>query len=153
MLTGIHIDRRLPHEATSAAEARAALQPLARVHDPDTFETLRLLTSEVVANSVRHGTGEDVGEIELSIDATRERIRVDVSDGGRGFEWRERAEGADQGSGWGLHLVQVLSDRWGTERDGGMRVWFELVDSGAFAPAVRELNGRAAAGVGVRMAA
>ncbi len=153
MPTGIHIDRRLTHGAASVGDARDALQPLERAIDPDTFETLRLLVSEAVTNSVRHGTDEDEGAIELSIDASRRRIRVDVSDGGAGFEFKPRAEDADQASGWGLHLVQVLSDRWGTERDEGMRVWFELVDSGAFAPAARELNGRAAAGVGVRTAA
>ena len=130
--SGIHIDCRLAHEATSVTEARAALRALEGAVDPNTFETLRLLVSEVVTNSVRHGTNESSDEIELSVDASRERIRIEVSDAGPGFNPAAREEDADQGSGWGLHLIDVLSDRWGTDLNGRMRVWFELVDSGAW---------------------
>ncbi len=139
---GIEIKRRLPHEATSVAKARRALRPLERRLDPDTFETLRLLVSELVTNSVRHGLGENSEEIELTVRASRATIRVEVADGGAGFDASPRAEGQDEGSGWGLHLLETLSDRWGTERNGRMRVWFELVDSGAFTVR-RELSGRA----------
>jgi len=130
---GINIERRLPHEAASVDKARHALRPLANAFDPNTFETLRLLVSELVTNSVRHGTGEGSEDLELSVWATRERIRVEVSDDGAGFAPVPRAGNADQESGWGLHLVEALSDRWGTDRNGWMHVWFELIDSGAFA--------------------
>jgi anti-sigma regulatory factor (Ser/Thr protein kinase) len=131
---GINIDHRLPHEATSIAKARGCLDPLENALDPHTFETLRLLVSELVTNSVRYGAGEDSKDLELSVRATRERIWVEVSDNGPGFTPAPREEDADQGSGWGLHLVELLSDDWGTESNGWMRVWFELIDSGAFAP-------------------
>ncbi|MBA3422263.1 MAG: ATP-binding protein [Thermoleophilaceae bacterium] len=89
--------------------------------------TLRLLVSELVANSVRHSRPErSPGEIELLVSTSPETVRVEVVDGGRGFVVGPRVVGQDQGSGWGLHLVDTLSDRWGTERDGGMRIWFEL---------------------------
>ncbi len=129
---GIEIDSRLPQEPTSVAKARRALEPLKRRLDPDAFETLRLLVSELVINSVLHGRAENSGEIALAVRASRGRIRVEVADAGEGFEASPRSELQDNGSGWGLHLVETLSDRWGTERDGHM-VWFELVDSGAFA--------------------
>jgi len=130
---GIKIERRLPHEAASVDQARRALKPLESAFDPDTFETLRLLVSELVTNGVRHATREGSGDLELSVCATREKIRVEVSDDGEGFEPAPREADADQGSGWGLHLVEALSDQWGTHRNGWMLVWFELVDSGAFA--------------------
>ena len=130
---GIEIEIRLPQEPTSVAKARRTLEPLEPRLDPDTFETLRLLVSELVTNSVRHGRAENSVEIELAVRASREKIRVEVADAGPGFEASPRAELQDNGSGWGLHFVETLSDRWGTERDGRMRVWFELVDSGAFA--------------------
>ncbi len=114
------------------AEARRALEPLEPHLDPNTFGTLTLLVSELVTNSVRHGQAEESDELELSVRASREKIRVEVADGGAGFEASPRAEGQDKGSGWGLHLLETLSDRWGTEQNGRMRVWFELVDSGAF---------------------
>jgi anti-sigma regulatory factor (Ser/Thr protein kinase) len=100
--------------------------------DVDTFGTLRLLVSELVTNSVRHGGGEQPHEIRLAVSASRERIRVEVADAGSGFKARPRRDGQDEGSGWGLHLVETLSDRWGSERNGRVCVWFELVDSGWF---------------------
>lgn len=53
-------------------------------------------------------------------------MRVEVADAGRGFTVRSRVSGQDEGSGWGLHPVDALSDRWGAERDGHMRNWFEI---------------------------
>jgi anti-sigma regulatory factor (Ser/Thr protein kinase) len=130
---GVEIDRHLRHEANSVALARRSLKPLESAVDPDTFETLRLLVSELVTNSLCHGRGEDSADIELSVSASRERIRVEVSDGGLGFSTTTSERDADQGSASGLDLVKALSDRWGTEGNGRMCVWCELVDSGAFA--------------------
>jgi anti-sigma regulatory factor (Ser/Thr protein kinase) len=129
----MNVATRLPHEPASVAEARAALGPLEPAVDRATIGTLRLLVSELVANSVRHSRPErSPGEIELLVSTSPETVRVEVVDGGRGFVVGPRVVGQDQGSGWGLHLVDTLSDRWGTERDGGMRIWFEL----DYAPAV-----------------
>jgi anti-sigma regulatory factor (Ser/Thr protein kinase) len=125
----IDIERHLPQESASIGEARRALNLLEPVVDRETLDTLRLLVSELVTNSVRHGRAESPEAIELSVRASRDRIRVEVADMGPGFEAAPRAEAHDQGSGWGLHLVETMSDRWGAERNGDMRVWFELVDS------------------------
>jgi anti-sigma regulatory factor (Ser/Thr protein kinase) len=97
-------------------------------------ETLRLLVSELVTNSVRHSGAAGDADIELSIRASREAISAEVCDDGNGFEAAVREGDADEESGWGLHLVEALSDRWGTERNGYMCVWFELIDAGACAP-------------------
>jgi anti-sigma regulatory factor (Ser/Thr protein kinase) len=115
----MNLATRLPHEPASVAEARAALRPLEFAVDRATIGTLRLLVSEFVTNSVRHGRSSSAGEIELS-------VRVEIADAGHGFAVRPRVAGQDQGSGWGLHLVDTLSDRWGTEHDGRMRIWFEI---------------------------
>jgi len=115
----MNLATRLPHEPASVAEARAALRPLEFAVDRATIGTLRLLVSELVTNSVRHGRSSSAGEIELS-------VRVEIADAGHGFAVRPRVAGQDQGSGWGLHLVDTLSDRWGTEHDGRMRIWFEI---------------------------
>jgi anti-sigma regulatory factor (Ser/Thr protein kinase) len=52
-------------------------------------------------------------------------VRVEVRDPGPGFTPKPRAHD-DDSMGWGLHLVQHLSDRWGVTRDGEMCVWFEM---------------------------
>ncbi len=53
-------------------------------------------------------------------------MRVEVCDQGPGFELSEPAPDPSRPSGWGLYLVRELSDRWGIDRDGETRVWFEL---------------------------
>jgi hypothetical protein len=128
---GITVDRRLPQEPASVAHARGALKPLESAVDPDTFETLRQLVSELMTNSVRHGAGGATAEIILSVKASRERIRVEVSDDGPAVTATPGEEDAER-AGWDLPFVQVLSDRWGIEGEGQECVWCELVDSGAF---------------------
>ena len=85
--------------------------------------------SELVTNSVRHSGGESDADIELSVRASRERIRAEVCDYGEGFAAEPRKDGADKESGWGLHLIEALSDRWAAEGNGRMCVWFELAGS------------------------
>ena len=128
---GITVDCRLPQEPDSVAHARGALKPLESAVDPDTFETLRLLVSELMTNSVSHGTDGASAEITLSVRASRERIRVEVSDNGPGVTASPDEEDSER-AGCGLHFVQVLSDRWGIHGEGQECVWCELVDSGAF---------------------
>ncbi len=122
----MNVATRLPHDPSSIAEARHAVDGLDTALDEETVATVRLLVSELVTNSVRHGHPDASGHIELSLSATRDSIRVEVADSGTGFAPRPRTEGQDQGSGWGLHLVEVLSHRWGIERERGMRIWFEI---------------------------
>ncbi len=68
------------------------------------------------------------------MDASPQTVRVEVTDAGPGFAVRPRVAGQDPESGWGLYLVDALSDRWGTERGGRTRIWFEI-DHGSAAPA------------------
>jgi len=83
-----------------------------------------LLTSEIVSNSVLHGEASDEDQIELALSWNAERVRLEVTDTGPGF----RAAGTDRerDGGWGLTLVESMSDRWGIERGDRTRVWFEL---------------------------
>ncbi len=129
---GREIFRRLAREPASVAEARASLSALKEAVHPATFKTLRLLVSELVTNSVRHRTGARSAPIELWVDASKERVRVEVADREPRFSPAPRHAGSDQGSGWGLYLVAVFSDRWGTEMSERLGVWFELLDSGPF---------------------
>jgi anti-sigma regulatory factor (Ser/Thr protein kinase) len=124
--------RALAHEPSSISVARDALEPLARAVDPESFDNVRLLVSELVTNSVRHSAPETPAPIELSVVAAPHRVRAEVADGGAGFAPSARTEDDDDASGWGLHLLERLSDRWGVEQNGRTVVWFEL--EAAFAP-------------------
>jgi len=133
----IDISRRLAHEPASVIEARAALSPLERAVDPDTFQTLRLLVTELVGNSVRHAESRTTEEIELSVHATRGMIRIEVTDAGSEFAPLRRSQEVDATSGRGLQIVQALCDRWGTVTQEHTRVWCELLGAGQLA---RELD-------------
>ena len=122
----MNVATRLPHHPRSVAEARHAVDGLETAVDDETVATVRLLVSELVTNSVRHGRADEAGYIELSLSANPGSVRVEVADAGTGFAPQPRGEGQDEGSGWGLHLVQVLSHRWGSEPEPGTRIWFEI---------------------------
>ena len=91
--------------------------------DADLTHTVCLLTSELVTNSVRHADLAEQDKIVLAARLARDFVRVEVRDRGRGFDPAVR-HGA---SGYGLRMLEVLSDRWGVDSDErGCRVWFEV---------------------------
>jgi anti-sigma regulatory factor (Ser/Thr protein kinase) len=114
----------LPKAAGAAAQARRVLDRLAGEVDERRLDDARLLVSELIANAVEH-VDED-GAIELRVDNDPERLRVEVIDPGPGFTPRARGPGDSEESGWGLHFLARIADRWAAERDERARVWFEL---------------------------
>ena len=86
---------------------------------------IELLTSELVSNAVRHSRTDGDGTIGLHIGVGSGTIRISVVDGGAGFEPAERVRDPNDEGGWGLFLVEEISDRWGIEKD-PHRVWFEI---------------------------
>jgi anti-sigma regulatory factor (Ser/Thr protein kinase) len=122
-------DLELPRELDSAAAARHAIDQLADRLPEDQLGDVRLLVSELVTNSLRHAELEPDDRIRLGVAVDESKVRVEVSDPGRGFEFRGPADDPDTVEGWGLYLVATLADRWGVasgDRDGATRVWFEL---------------------------
>ncbi len=128
----------LPASAEAPQLARRSLDTFEKSVDGDRLYELRLLVTELVTNSVRHAGLGPSDSIGFEVAVTSDRTRIEVSDRGHGFEarsaWtvREGDDSADdpvlatRGSGWGFHLVEQLSDRWGISRQGGTRVWFEV---------------------------
>jgi anti-sigma regulatory factor (Ser/Thr protein kinase) len=117
--------RLAPTERAPAA-ARQVLDRLDGRLDPAGLETMRLLVSELVTNSVRHARLENTGWIAVTVEENPNALRVAVSDPGIGFEDRPGPPQPGDPSGWGLHLVDQLADRWGFSKDGETKVWFEI---------------------------
>jgi anti-sigma regulatory factor (Ser/Thr protein kinase) len=115
----------LPKAAVSAAMARRALDRLSDEVDRHRIEDAQLLVSELIANAVEHVSEE--GDIELRVDNDSERLRVEVLDPGHGFAADPQRPGQLAESGWGLHFVSRIADRWAADTDGSGRVWFELM--------------------------
>lgn len=117
---------RLACGPDAISAARRGLDSLEPEVGSERLNDMRLLVSELVTNSVRHARSCEGDELELEVNVTGERIHVRVIDSGPGFEVTERAADDDPGSGWGLFLVEQLSDRWGVDLNGTTQVWFEL---------------------------
>jgi serine phosphatase RsbU (regulator of sigma subunit)/anti-sigma regulatory factor (Ser/Thr protein kinase) len=122
----VDLSLELPPTAESAGAAREALAPLSERLDDSQLETVRLLVTELITNSVKHrDPGDDPVRIEVSL--TPDAVRVEVADNGDGFEPPPRPdEPLESPSGWGLYLVDRLAQRWGVDNEDGASVWFEL---------------------------
>jgi anti-sigma regulatory factor (Ser/Thr protein kinase) len=115
---------RLRGGPEAAARARRALSKLRSDIDPPLMETLRLLVTELVSNSVRHAQSETVI---LKVLVGRSAVLTEVTDAGPGFDPASAPEPGTNESGWGLFLVERLATRWGVnQNDDETRVWFEL---------------------------
>ena len=130
----------LARDANAPARARAELRQaiVGRLSDGDSA-TATLLTSELVTNAVIHPGQTVGGSVGLRITAFSDRIRVEVTDAGSGFDPGSlRPSQPREPGGHGLVVVDGLSSRWGTNRSDvgsgeGFCVWFEL-DAGTDDP-------------------
>ncbi len=120
------IDLRLVSRPEAVPRARRALDDLSGIASAACLEDARLLVSELVTNSIRHGDLAADMNIELRADVEGDALRVEVRDPGGGFELQPRRAGSQEDSGWGLYLVELLAERWGVTNDGSMMVWFEI---------------------------
>src|ERR1051326_7257334 len=115
---------RLQAEMDAPGRARRQVVDLASGLPTMVREDLRLLVSELVANSLRHAGLQQCDWIDIQVTVGSDRIRVEISDPGRGFESPLQRD-PTQSSGAGLWLVNALASRWGVIRDRTTRVWFE----------------------------
>jgi anti-sigma regulatory factor (Ser/Thr protein kinase) len=120
------VRRDLHANATAPGLARRALEPLRAKMDEVTLNTGRLLVSELVANGVEHGPGDN-GVIQLRASVGLRRLHVEVSNPGDGVDsasCEPQLEGLEH---WGLFLVDDLAHRWGAESTPkATSVWFEI---------------------------
>lgn len=124
------LEMSLTPRPRAPAEARKGLLTIVEKLPPDRFNDVRLLVSELVTNSVRHSGlngGEGRQTIGFRVRQRGQSLRFEVSDPGKGPDRKVRASTEDQVSGWGLQIVDRLSERWGVVRaTSGSTVWFEI---------------------------
>lgn len=87
------------------------------------MQVIVLLASELVSNAVKHA---NAALIEIRCEVVPRSVRVEVADGGPGFDAIPAVLNPDTVGGWGLRLVDELSTRWGIVDATGARVWFEI---------------------------
>jgi anti-sigma regulatory factor (Ser/Thr protein kinase) len=87
---------------------------------------VRLLVTELVANSVRHAELDESDLITVTLELDDALLRVEVRDPGAGFAFPVRPQKLDAEGGRGLQIVAAIADRWGVERVEPVAVWFEI---------------------------
>lgn len=129
-MSTLRLTLRLPASPKAPGAARRALEGLELYIGDELCDTIKLLVSELVTNSVRHAALADQDVIEVSVTAAGETVRVEVLDPGHGFDPAGRRISLDDAdertSGWGLYLTDMLTHRWGVSRADQTRVWFEI---------------------------
>lgn len=116
----------LPVSRDSVKTARHALSEISDGVPQAVFDDLELLVSELITNSIRHTGLNETDRIELTVTKSPGMIRAEVADPGPGFKQEPTRPVSERESGWGLFLVEQISDRWGLSMNRETRVWFEL---------------------------
>jgi anti-sigma regulatory factor (Ser/Thr protein kinase) len=112
----------LPRAASAAATARDSLASwFAADLGTSMLYSAQLVVSELATNAYLHGRGR----ITLRAELDGDRLLVEVTDEGNGFEQTVRPHHLEGLGGRGLKIVDAEASRWGI-RDGRTRVWFEL---------------------------
>jgi anti-sigma regulatory factor (Ser/Thr protein kinase) len=79
--------------------------------------------SELVTNAIMHGEGG----VDVTVLRLADRLRLEVLDEGFGSRPIQIRDASTTGQGgWGLRLVEGISDSWGADRQPGHTlVWME----------------------------
>jgi anti-sigma regulatory factor (Ser/Thr protein kinase) len=127
MMEAKTISFSIPGGTGAAAMARRSVTSIEAGLPLQVRHRVALVLSELIANAVQHGGAGPGQEVEVRVASTAHRLRVEVVDPGWGdAEPPPRIQHPD--GGFGLLLVEHLSDEWGREATdtGGSLAWFEL---------------------------
>jgi anti-sigma regulatory factor (Ser/Thr protein kinase) len=85
-----------------------------------------LVASELVTNAVRHSGAREEDRLAIRMRLGQDRLLISVTDPGTSGGAARAQSPQDPSAGIGLRLVEQLSQRWGSDRGDGHRVWAEL---------------------------
>lgn len=116
---------RFPVSAAGVRRARVAVSEALRGRVPEpTVDDVALITSELVTNAVRHSGTEGDGQVDVRLERKDRHVVLQVIDHGPGFEPADPVPREE--SGWGLLLVDRISERWGVRTGEASSVWAEI---------------------------
>jgi serine/threonine-protein kinase RsbW len=113
----------IPAKAEYVLLGRLALSGITRMRPPsdETLNDLKLAVTEACTNSVRHAYSQNGGTVDILYELHADRLVVEVSDDGTGFEPAgiEDAGELSEG-GLGIAIIRALVDEFEiSERAGG----------------------------------
>ncbi len=104
---------RIPAKAEYITLCRLALTGLARLRPlaEETLADLKLAITEACSNSVRHAYAEGDGCVDVRYELHPDRLVIEVSDDGEGFEPGERVAGDELSEGGlGIAIIRSIAD-------------------------------------------
>jgi serine/threonine-protein kinase RsbW len=129
---GFVVRLTIPARAEYITLCRLALTGIGRLRafSDELLADLKLALTEAASNSVRHAYGEHVGVVEISYELLPDRLVIEVTDDGEGFDPAEAAGPPDELSegGLGIAIIRAIADEVeiGAQPDGrGSRLRFE----------------------------
>ena len=125
------ITMRLPFSASSVSVARQNLKNWLTEFggDQESIEDARVIISELVANSVRHAQPLSDGSILVKWTVEADGVQVSVTDGGSGTRPRNMHAPSSALAGRGMAIVEILSQRWWTERSGSRSTVHAMINA------------------------
>jgi serine/threonine-protein kinase RsbW len=106
----------IPARAEYITLCRLALTGIARLRSlsDELVADLKLALTEAASNSVRHAYGdEDVGVVEISYELLPDRLVIEVTDEGEGFDLADSRGGPTELSegGLGIAIIRAIADQ------------------------------------------
>lgn len=120
----------IPARAEYITLGRLALTGLARLRDipAETLGDLKLALTEACSNSVRHAYENGDGVVEIAYELHADRLVVEVTDQGQGFDPDAQAEPEELSEGGlGISIIRALADEFevsGSTNGTGSRLRF-----------------------------
>jgi anti-sigma regulatory factor (Ser/Thr protein kinase) len=112
---------------SAPTRARRALEEIGGDLDEGVRERSSVVISELVTNCIKHAGLSELEQIEVEIAVRPDLVRVGVTDPGDGFEIVAQRPGEEDGSGgWGLWLIERMTDRWGVDFSHNTNIWAEI---------------------------
>jgi len=109
----------IPAKPEYISLARLALTGLSRVRelDPETLADLKLAITEATSNSVCHAYSDGSGTVEVVYDLQPDRLVIEVSDDGEGFDYDREPAAADledelTEGGLGIAIIKTIADEF-----------------------------------------
>ena len=130
---GVTVRLTIPARAEYITLCRLALTGIARLRSlsDELLADLKLALTEAASNSVRHAYGgDDAGVVDISYELLPDRLVIEVTDDGEGFDPNEAEGPADELSegGLGIAIIRAIADEVeiGSQPGGkGSRLRFE----------------------------
>jgi serine/threonine-protein kinase RsbW len=112
---GLVVRLTIPARAEYITLCRLALTGIGRLRElsDELLADLKLALTEAASNSVRHAYGErDVGVVEISYELLADRLVIEVTDDGGGFDPAEAKGPPDELSegGLGIAIIRAIAD-------------------------------------------